>query len=313
MENVVIKEAFNDFILSCRADGLRPATVRWYESILTPLINHFDDVTLIDITTKALRLYVVSLQERDTRYEDEKQKPAQHGGLSDESIASHVTAIHRFFNWCVEEYALTFNPMQHIRRPRRPQKHPKAIDMKDLVKLFNSTGDNEAGARDRALLAFLADTGARLGGVITLTKDRLHLDDHKAYVSEKGQKSRMVVFTPLTRALLDQWLGVKPSGDYIFCHVKTGEGLTQSGINEILKRLKKRAGVSGRVNPHSFRHNFARQYIMNGGDVLMLSKLMGHSDPKTTMEYYAVFTPDELAEMHEKLSPLNNLNGDTYE
>jgi integrase/recombinase XerD len=307
MDRTPVKQAFEEFILGCRADGLRPATVKWYESILRPLAVHFEDQTLSEVTTKALRLYVVNLTERDTRYEDGKQKPPQSGGLTDESIASHVTAVHRFWNWCVQEYDLSFNPMQHIRRPRRPQKVVKAIEMKDVVKLFNSTGDNEAGTRDRALLAFLTDTGARLGGVISLTIDRLHLDDKKAYVSEKGQKSRMVVFTALTAALLQNWLNLKPEGDYVFCHHKTGKDLTSSGLNEILKRLKKRAGVRGRVNPHSFRHNFARQYILNGGDVLMLSRLMGHSDPKTTMEYYAVFTPDELAEMHEQLSPLKGV------
>lgn len=301
-----IQTAKSDFLLACRADGLRPATVTWYTSILRPMVEHFAGFALEDITTKDLRLYIVALQERETRYTEALQKPEQRGGLSRDSIASHVTALHRFWNWCSTEYKID-NPMRNIRRPKRAPKAPKAINPKDLVKLFEATGENEAGSRDRALLAFLADTGARLGGMRSLTIDRLYLEDCKAYLIEKGQKSRLVVYTPMTAALIGAWLGIKPDGEHVFCHASEGTQLTNSGVNEVLKRLKRRAGVRGRVNPHSFRHNFARQYILNGGNIVFLSQLMGHADINTTIAYYAIFQPDELAEVHKDYSPMRNL------
>jgi integrase/recombinase XerD len=87
--------------------------------------------------------------------------------------------------------------------------------------------------------------------------------------------------------------------------MNTGEGLTDSGIALILKRLKKRAGVTGRTNPHAFRHGFAREFILNGGDIVVLSKLLGHNNINTTAAFYAIFTEDELAGMHAKFSPLS--------
>lgn len=303
-----ITQAYNDFILACRADGLRPATVKWYASILKPLVVHFAGVQLEDVTTKQMRLYIIKLMERDTRYAAGIQKPPQKGGLTRDTLASHIRALHRFWNWCTSEYNLQFNPMQHIKRPPKPQKLPKAINSKDLIKLFEATGENLAGIRDRALLAFLADTGARLGGVQSLTMENVFIDSNKAYVIEKGEILRVVVYSSMTSALIGAWIAQKPAGDYLFCHIKSGEMLTSTGINEILKRLKQRAGVTGRVNPHSFRHNFAREYLKNGGNIVYLKELMGHKDINTTIEYYAIFTPDELAQKHDEYSPLTNLD-----
>lgn len=75
----------------------------------------------------------------------------------------------------------------------------------------------------------------------------------------------------------------------------------------MIKRLKKRAGIKGRVNPHSFRHGFAVEYIKAGGDVATLAKLLGHRNINTTAAFYALFTQNELSEMHNKFSPLREI------
>jgi integrase/recombinase XerD len=69
-------------------------------------------------------------------------------------------------------------------------------------------------------------------------------------------------------------------------------------------RLKRRAHVIGKANPHSFRHNFARMYLQSGGDVVTLANLMGHKDTDMLANFYAIFSPDELAEMQAAHSPL---------
>lgn len=144
-------------------------------------------------------------------------------------------------------------------------------------------------------------TGARLGGVASLTLDRLDIHQRQAVLLEKGGRVRAVPFTWATARLLYQWLHYRQvTGDLVF-------GLTTDGIYQVLKRLKKKAGVRGKVNPHAFRHNFARAYLQNGGDLVSLARLMGHEDIQTTVDYYAVFDRSELAEMHERYSPLPGL------
>lgn len=251
-----------------------------------------------------MREYVAGLHERKA-YANASQKPAQEGNLSRDSVASYVTALHRFWAWAADEHDIP-NPMQGIKRVKRRKPQPKAIDGKDFVALFSATKDSIAGIRDRALLAFFADTGCRLGGALSLTLDRLHPIERKAYVWEKGDKSRAVFFTHYTAQLIQHWLGVRRAADqHVFISMESGKGLSMSGVHEILKRLKKRAKVKGRVNPHSFRHRFAREFIRNGGDISTLAKLLGNSI-QVSADYYAVFDEDELREIHDKYSPMND-------
>jgi integrase/recombinase XerD len=70
----------------------------------------------------------------------------------------------------------------------------------------------------------------------------------------------------------------------------------------MLKRLKQRAGLAGRANPHSFRHGFAKEYLMEGGDLASLADLMGHESVETTKSFYAVFEQDDLRRKHDQFS-----------
>jgi site-specific recombinase XerD len=187
------------------------------------------------------------------------------------------------------------------------QKTPKAADMRDISRLFEVTEDDATGKRNRAMLAFLADTGCRAGGLVSLELSNLDMEEHRAILHEKGGRQRLVVFTNFTGNLLQQWLQVRPPTPYVFVNLRTYEPLTVNGLAQMLKRLRQRAGVVGRTNPHSFRHAFAREYLKAGGDLATLSRIMGHSDVATTAAHYAIFTQDELAARHEQLSPMTKI------
>lgn len=218
------------------------------------------------------------------------------------SVNGHVTALHAFWAWVASEYQRP-NPMRGIRRPRPIHPEPKTISPADFVRLLQ-----HANTRDAALLCFFADTGARLGGVVNLQITDLDIEHKQAIVWEKGGKRRRVYFTSFTAGLLTRWMLTRVSdSDYVFTNQHTGDGLTASGIEQVLKRLKKRAGVKGRVNPHAFRHHFAREYILNGGDVVTLARLLGHEQVTTTAAYYAVFSDDELGDLHGRYNPMKRL------
>ena len=78
--------------------------------------------------------------------------------------------------------------------------------------------------------------------------------------------------------------------------------MTVCGVNQVLTRLKEREKAEGKCNPHAFRHGFAIQYVMNGGDLATLSDLMGHESVQTTQDFYAVFKRDELRRKHNEFS-----------
>lgn len=305
-----LKTAVDEYLLAAAADGLKTSSLKWYASIFRELVRDMGEMDISTITSKQLREYIVALRSRKARYIDSPQKPEQEGGLSESSIVSHVTALHALFLWCSREYAM-HNPMGNIRRPPRPPAVPKAIDRQTFITIFNAAGEGADGIRNRAILALFADSGCRLGGLCTLMIPDLDLERCEAQVTEKG-KYRTIQFTFFTAQLIRQWLNIRPASKelYVFTSFKHGneaKRLTESGVHQMLKRIKAKTKVTGRVNPHAFRHNFAREYLKNGGDIVTLARLLGHSDINTTAAYYAVFSQSELKEMHGKYTPMNDL------
>ncbi len=304
---ISVETAVTEFLVACRADGLKPTTIRWYRTMLAPVAANLCHLRIDQITTNHLRAYVVALRERHA-YQDAPQRRQRDTGLSAASLQSHHRALSRFFGWCKEEYALPANPMDRIRMPKAQRKEPKAIDPADIKRLFDATGMDRNGARDRAILLFLADTGCRAGGLLGLSPADIDLDRGRAIVHEKGDKTRVVPFTRFTAQMIRAWLAVRPAqATTLFCGLSEQQyatPLTYAGLYQTLKRLKRRGGVTGRVNPHSFRHGFAREYLISGGDLATLAQLMGHSDVSVTAGFYAIFTFRELQERHQQFSPI---------
>jgi len=304
-QSVDLRTAVDTFILDCQAGGLAAATVRWYTSLLQALITALGSAPLATITTNDLRQYIKALSERESLYDGAGQRPKIAGKLSKQTIIGHQTAMRAFFKWAKREYKID-DPMEGVKRMKRSPSIPRAIEGGDFVKLFDECGNDESGYRNRALLAFLGDSGARVGELCSTRQDKL-LERQAVVTGKTG--SRIVVFSHYTRGLLSLWLSSRTldASPYVFTSLTDGEPLTPSGVDQILRRLKKQAGVKGRVNPHSFRHVFAREYLRAGGDAIRLARLLGHDSADTTAAYYAIFTADELSEMHEQYSPLQRL------
>ena len=163
--------------------------------------------------------------------------------------------------------------------------------------------------RHRALLLFLADTGCRVGGLVGLGQSDVDCDAGTAMVTEKGGKSRLVMFTRPTAGALRRYLRQRDTlSKWVFPNLKTGHKMLASSVNHIIERIAERAGgVQGPHNPHAFRHAFAREYILNGGDMGTLSDILGHSDISVTKQYYSRFSVAELQKKHKRYSPVAHL------
>jgi integrase/recombinase XerD len=305
---VAVKEAVQLFLEDCAMRN-RPRTAQTYAYVLRPLVASLGDRAVDSLTPDELCQYVAAMRQQTSRYQGAHQRPEQQGGLSDETVRSRVRQLRAFFAWCVQEYKLPDNPMRLVKMPRPTRPVPKANDLNDLRRLLLACDDSPFGRRDRAVLAFLADTGARAGGLLSLTMENLKLEEGRAIVLEKGGRSRIVPFGPFTAQVLREWLEVRPrEAKTVFCalHPKWyGVPLTLSGLHRILRHLKRVAKVTGRVNPHAYRHGFAREWLRNRGDLGTLSRILGHSSPTVTLMFYAVFEDEEALEAHEQFSPLH--------
>ena len=159
-------------------------------------------------------------------------------------------------------------------------------------------------ARRLALVLFFLDTGARRGGIIGLTRDRLDLANRRAIVLEKNRTVRTVFFSDATAAALADWLAWHDDQD------NSVFSITPLRLRQMFDKLAEAAGVDAIHNPHAWRHTFAKLSIMNGADLTMVQRFLGHRSIKITADYYAHFATDELAKLHDQVSPVAGLTGE---
>jgi len=311
---MLLTEAIEALAIATRANGRSRRTVDSYRQKLKPLVAFLGDVAVESVTTDDLRRYVVHLMERRTLYAGHPTHEKREGTLSMFTVEGHVRAIRRLFNWLEEEGRIEANPMRRIKTPQPRRREPKGIRREDLLALLVITeGGDVAGLRDRAIILFLADTGCRVGGLCGLRVQDVDLESRLATLTEKGERTRRVPFTRTTARALQDWLDVRPQdkGPWLFVGLgnRAHDAVSPNGVARMLKRRAKQAGVTGPVNPHAFRHAFARDFLMDGGDLGTLADLLGHTNVLVTKEYYGIFTIQELQEKHERHSPVTQIFG----
>lgn len=293
------------FLLACQASGLAAKTIHWYSANLQcfaafttgqcPDISSECNVSGQWWTAPVLRNFLATLATRP-RYPGHPTRST--GLLSTATLSGYHRTLRRFFSWLCAEGHLSSNPTLAIKPPRLPRRVPRGIAADDLRRLLAA-----ASLRDRALLLLLADTAARASEICNLHLADVDLVKGLAIVHGKGGQDRFVFLSPPTVQALGAWRAVL-SGDWLFPGQRGP--LKPSGLAQVLKRLKKRSGVTGRCNAHSFRHGFARDYLLDGGDLASLCDLLGHSDIAVT-KMYSAFTLAELQRCHQRHSPVARL------
>lgn len=232
------------------------------------------------------------------------------GCLSPFTIHTVLRTVKHFLRWCHQRGYMTCD-LSHFKMNPLPQPDPKAVDADNVMALFLAAarmGEHWEQARNIAMLYVLCDTGGRISAILNADIDNLDLTKGKLFVKEKGDHPLTLYLSPPTLLALCEWLDLRPvvhpQSRHLFlgCH---GYGLTRSGYYSLLNRLIDTAQLRGRgrVNPHSFRHAWARDALTAGEDLTKVSQTLGHSSVRVTADYYARWADHELQQAHALYSP----------
>jgi len=238
----------------------------------------------------------------------------QQTGLKPQSIVSMFKMIKAFFSWCEKEEYLKENIAKKVETPKIPKKVLKGFTTKEVAEMINSFSyKNYFEARNKAIIAMLSDCGLRAMELREL--ETKNVKETTILVNGKGNKERYIFISPALKKILIRYERIRKeyfkdkyvNENYYFLSYK-GDLISHVGLNNIIKEAGRRAGIKDkRVSPHTFRHFFAVQCILNGIDIYTLSKLLGHSDISTTQRYLQSLEDFELIKKAMPSSPLMNI------
>lgn len=292
-----LSEAIRRFINS-KTGVSSPNTIIWYRYLFGYVTEFLGDPNIEDITLEDLEAFRSHLIDK---------------GRAISTIRHTLRGVKTLFNYLIDGEFIDKSPARRLKLPREPDQPRKGISDEALVEMLKVA---KVSRRDEAMLLFLRDSGCRRGGLATLKLDDLNMPGKRALVYEKGPAggySRYVYFTDECQRALEVWLGIrgyfaKPDTDTLFVSVngrQKGSNLTVFGINNIVNRLARIAGVKTPHSPHQFRHAAARRWIKAGAPLPVVQQLMGHKDSATTSDFYSKLDNNELAEQFDKYSTPN--------
>ncbi|TQS39887.1 site-specific tyrosine recombinase XerD [Cryptosporangium phraense] len=238
-----------------------------------------------------------------------------HPPLAASSAARAVVAVRGLHRFAVRDGRAGADPAREVKPPTPARRLPKALPLSDVEALLDAAGagDGEPRAlRDRALLEVLYATGARISEAVGLVVDDVPPPDGErdtVVLTGKGDRSRLVPIGSYARRAIDAYLvRARPAlaiagrgTPALFLNARGGR-LTRQGAWGILSAAASRAGLEGRVSPHTLRHSFATHLLDGGADVRVVQELLGHASVATT-QIYTLVTAERLREAYLTAHP----------
>ena len=246
---------------------------------------------------------------------------------SERTIQTYARSARAFFHWLIRRGTLEHNPFDHVVFPKVGRPLIQTITTEEFEKLLlactppHETGPfaERAAVRNRAILWLLYDTGIRVSELINLRIDDLDRKKGVVTVMGKGSKERRIALGQNCLRNLSYYLDKhRPDEeeladwgsmgeDHLFLS-ETRQPLTKNRMEMLFKRLKERAGITGkRISPHIFRHTFAMNYLIKSNDPFSLQELLGHEDLTTVLNYIHM-NDTILQEQKRKYSPGDHLS-----
>lgn len=232
--------------------------------------------------------YVISLRE---------------SGISIFTINSYIRGLNSFFTWLHEnEHIPEKIRMKPLKAPQRVLKVFSDSQVKLLLSFRPRTFFER---RVYAMVCLAFDTGCRIDEALSLTRSHVDFDNLLIVVNGKGSKQRVIPISLELRKVLYKFVQSHNHG-LVFCTRHGGKVYYRSALDQF-KKLCKRLGISGvRLSWHTLRHTFATCYLRDGGNIIYLSRILGHSSVQTT-QMYVQNNVEDLALVHAKTSLLTRL------
>ena len=237
-------------------------------------------------------------------------------GVRNITLHQDFRTLKTYFFFLLAEGVIKENLFEKIKPPKIEKKLARTFTAKE-IKLVLGAFDKSTffGFRNYTMTELLFSTGIRKAEVATIKLSDVNITGELLKIHGKGNKERYVPIGRVMKKTLNAYLNrrkefLEKNGretDYLFCSNR-GEKLSVDGLGTIYQKLKEKLNLEGeRVSCHTWRHTFAKNYLLNGGDIFSLQKILGHESLETTKLYLSLLT-DDIRVQHARFNPLDNMD-----
>jgi site-specific recombinase XerD len=275
-------------------------TIANYDHYLSRLSDFAGDIKVSDIDAELIRKWRLWLNRLGTNTSDE---------LGKLTLNYHLIALRSFLKFCAKRN-MPAMAADKIELARTKRKQVTFLNDEELARLFAQADTTTvSGLRDRAILELLFSSGLRVSELVGLDRDHINLKRREFMVRGKGQKDRPIFISSDAASCIEQYLAkredntrplfIRYSGTKQVDRSGNFHRLTARSIQRLVASYALRAGITKHVSPHTLRHSFATDLLMNGADLRSVQAMLGHSNISTTQIYTHVTDP-HLKAVHEK-------------
>jgi len=303
------EEAVSRFLEYLEIEQNRSAkTIQNYSHYLTRLSDFADDIKVSDIDNELLRRWRLWLNRLGTNTSDELSKTTQN---------YHLIALRSFLRFCAKT-GINAMPADKVELSRVRRAEVTFLSVEELERLTAQPDKSSLiGLRDRAIIELLFSSGLRVSELVNLDRDHINLKRREFSVRGKGGKDRPIFISEAAAACVQDYLNkrtdnaralfIRYSGSQKTDNSGNYQRLTARSVQRLVARYARLAGITKHVSPHTLRHSFATDLVMNGADLRSVQAMLGHSNIATT-QIYTHITDPHLKSVHQKFHSVTGKN-----
>ena len=276
-----LKDLFDEFIRFKTLQNLSPETIKYYDDCYRYFVEFFGEVA------------VCSEISEDTFYDYMGHIHDTKPNLSPATQRSYLTGVRAIFYYGMKKgYINNFQ----VQLPKMDEIVKQTYTDHEIMLLLKKPDMKKSEFpeyRNWVLINYMIGTGNRAGTIINIKIE--DVDFNSSNIILKKLKGRKQYYIPMSKSLeniLKEYLIYRKGEpeDFLFCNVY-GKPLTLNGLETEIGKYNKSRGVE-KTGLHMFRHTFAKQWILNGGDIFRLQKILGHSSLDMVRKYVNMFSDD---------------------
>ncbi|MDX5462257.1 tyrosine recombinase [Wolbachia endosymbiont of Oedothorax gibbosus] len=250
------------------------------------------------------------------------------------SISRKISAMKNFYKCLFNDGIIDFNPAPandaELKNPKVSRPLPKYLSVKEIFLLMDTVRKSASESNKEisskrlcAILDILYSSGMRVSELINMklceVSHLINSNNKECYIIIKGKsdRERQILFNEQALQSLRNYLSVRDNliskekeSDWLFPGDKPNKPITRQRVGQLMKELARKCNIDeNKISPHVIRHSFATHLLDSGANIVLIQKILGHTNLSTTQIYTHIANEklkDKLADSHPITQMINN-------